>query len=135
MCCPHGHAFPNNPDVDYDDPDSPFSLCEKKEGGLSYDPVLWDHNDKVFLDNWKKNKHFIIVGAKMIPEDKIVSHSFECPPVPNNVLNEGLIRAPTDLGTFRVLINGKIEGKDILNMGTDAKETKRWKTDSFTPRL
>ena len=94
MCCPHGHAFKDNPDYDYYssyDPESPPSMCKKKEGGLSYNPVLWDHNDKVFLDNWKKNKHFIILGAKIIAEDIVASHSFECPPVPNNVLDEGLL--------------------------------------------
>lgn len=130
MCCPHGHAFEENPDYDYDDYDSPHTICKKKDGGVTYNPVLWDHNDKVFLDNWKKNKHFLIVGPKMIQEDKVRSHSFECPVVPG-VLDDGISFVPEDLGTFRLLINGKLEGKDIINNVTKKKETKRWSKDSF----
>ena len=37
MCCPHGHAYEKN-----------LNDCKNVEGGLSYNPVLWDHNDKVF---------------------------------------------------------------------------------------
>ena len=62
----------------------------------------------------------------MLPEDPTLSTSFECPDK-----DTGLTLAPTDLGTFRILINGKLEGKDITNMEENTTETKRWKTDSF----
>eukprot|EP00092_Neocalanus_flemingeri_P030860 GFUD01033514.1.p1 GENE.GFUD01033514.1~~GFUD01033514.1.p1 ORF type:complete len:712 (+),score=129.88 GFUD01033514.1:89-2224(+) len=130
MCCPHGHAFVDNPDFDYDDYNSPFKFCQKKKG-LSYNPVLWDHNDKVFLQTWEKNNHFLVVGTKHIPNNTVTSHSFECPPVPDGKEEEGLSWAPTDLGTFRILINGNLQGKDIKNKATQEKETRIWNSENF----
>ena len=46
MCCPHGQAFKDN------------LKCGNVEGGLNYDPKLWDNNDKVFLKNWEKENNF-----------------------------------------------------------------------------
>jgi hypothetical protein len=131
MCCPHGHAFDNNPDYDYDDYNSPPRVCKKKDGGLNYDPVLWDHNDKVFLKTWERNKNFLIVGAKLNPENATGSLSFECPAVPDQKQETGLTFAPMDLGTFRILINGKLQGKDITNPKTKEKDTKRWNSENY----
>ena len=102
-----------------------------KKKGLSYDPVLWDHNDQVFLETWEKNKHFLVVGPKLIPENTTTSHSFECPATEGNEENTGLYSAPTDLGTFNVLINGKLQGKGLPNHKTGEKETKIWSFENY----
>ena len=130
MCCPHGHAFEKNPEFDSYDYNSHSHKCKKIEGGLSYNPVLWDHNDNVFLDNWKKDMNFLIVGQKNLQEKE--SHSFECPKVPDGT-NHLTFEGQTN-GTFRILINGKLEGKDITWVDENnipQKETKRWSSDSF----
>ena len=72
LFCPYGYAFFDNPDYDYDDDydyDTPPKICKKKEDGVNYNPMLWDHNDKVFLEAWENNKDFLLVGQKLIPEN------------------------------------------------------------------
>ena len=120
LCCPHGYAFLDNPDYDDEDYDYsiPPKICKKKEDGLNYNPTLWDHNDKVFLENWEKNEDFLLVGPKLIPENASISHSFECPKDTEKKEAGGLTFAATDLGTFHILINGKLQGKDITNTMT-----------------
>ena len=92
---------------------------------------MWDHNDQVFLEAWEKNKHFLVVGPKLIPENTTTSHSFECPAKEGNEENTGLTSAPTDLGTFNVLINGKLQGRDLPNFATGEKETKIWSFENY----
>ena len=122
MCCPHDHAFVTNQDPDYEDYTSPPS-CQSKEGGLHFDPVSWDQKKKKFLKTWEKNKHFLIVGQNHVPENSTLNFFSECP--------AGLTFAPTDLGTFRILRNGKLEGKNITNPQTIERETKIWNSENF----
>ena len=120
MCCPHGHAYEKN-----------LNDCKKVEGGLSYNPVLWDHNDKVFLENWRRDEKILIVGPEYSPEDAIEVKYFECPKVPG-ILNEG--PSFQGVGTFKILVNGKLEKEDISRAGeanTTQIDTTRWSSDSF----
>ena len=131
MCCPHGHAFVENPDYDfydYEDYSTPAYHCKKNEGELDYNPVLWDHNDQQFLETWEKNKNFIIVAPKLHKENKTVGIGFVCS---EDEGKKNITSAPIDLGTFRILINGKLEGKNILHKGINKKETKRWRSKDY----
>ena len=115
MCCPHGQANEINPNG-----------CRKVEGGLSYNPVFWDYNDKVFLDNWKKEKNFLLVGPKEGKE-------FECP---KDSDGQPEMRAfwTNSSGNYRILMNGKLERQDIISMdetNETQKEIISWSSDNF----
>ena len=122
MCCPHGQAFKDN------------LKCGNVEGGLNYDPKLWDNNEKVFLNNWKKDEHFLLVGPKYSLEDRNESIPFQCPKDPDNLDNEMTFNE--DNGYFRILMNGKLEEKEdieswIYENNTSQKDSKIWSSDSF----
>jgi hypothetical protein len=71
------------------------------------------------------------VGPKLIPENASTSHSFECPTDIQKKEAGGITFAATDLGTFHILINGKLQGKDITNPTTNEKTTKVWNSDNY----
>jgi len=115
MCCPHGQAYEKNPNG-----------CIKVEDGFSYDPVLWDHNDKVFIENWQKEKHFLLVGPRK-------GTKFECPKDPDGQSEVTVFRG-NNSGDLRILMNGKLQKQDVIGVdGTNLtqKETIRWSSDSF----
>ena len=115
MCCPHGHAYLGN-----------TGECKKVEGGLSYNPVLWDHKDKVFLDNWKKDKNFLIVG----PEE---GRTFKCPKVQDT--RSAAIFQGNISGNYRILMNGQLQRQDTFPRVDEENATRyitqRWSSDNF----
>jgi len=136
MCCPNGHAFVENPDYEYDyENPVPYKICQEKLGGLDYNPLLWDHNGQQYLKTWEKNNHFLVVAQNIATKNSTNSNFFECPATPEGTETSGLTYAPTDLGTFRILINGKLEGKDIATFGNftsaNETETKVWNSENY----
>ena len=104
MCCPHGHLFNRNQ-----------RKCIKLEGGLSYNPMLWDHKDKVFLDN--KEKNILTVGPKK-------GTSFKCPSPSARTVFRGNFS-----GNFRILMNGKLE-REVSSVDK-TRMIQRWPSDSY----
>jgi len=109
LCCPHGQAFMTNPDYDYADFDSLPSICVKIDGGVEYHPEVWDKEHERLLE-WERNKHYILVAPALGRPEEEKSIGFQCP-------NEyaGLSYVPDDLGDFKILSDGSLEGSNLTD--------------------
>ena len=101
--------------------------CNKVERGLDYNPVFWDHKEKLVLDNWEKNKNFLIIGPKYLPKDTNEGIHFECPKVmdPTNAWLEFV--EDTD---GRIQMDGKLRTTPWVDEN-NITQKKTWSLDSF----
>ena len=97
MCCPHGQAYLDNPDFDYDDLDSPYKICQDAKIG-EYEPRIIENGSRLA---WTRNEDFLLVA----PEAKMFKCDEKYGGKPPNV------EIPQELGIFNFLTDGRFEVK------------------------
>ena len=95
MCCPHGQAYLDNPDFDYDDLDSPYKICQDAKIG-EYEPQIIENGHRM---EWTRNEDFLLVA----PEANV----FKCDEKFDNLGD--FIDMPQQLGIFNFLTDGRFQ--------------------------
>ena len=96
MCCPHGHAYIDNPDYDYDlylsddTYDVPPQICQDENVG-EYEPHIIENGIRV---DWRRNQDFLLVAPRAEDLPNVHECDFEIAP---------------ELGSFNLLTDGRFE--------------------------
>eukprot|EP00092_Neocalanus_flemingeri_P025427 GFUD01027567.1.p1 GENE.GFUD01027567.1~~GFUD01027567.1.p1 ORF type:complete len:696 (+),score=127.09 GFUD01027567.1:159-2090(+) len=106
LCCPHGYAFIRNPDYEDYDYDKPFMICSPVKG-VAYEPKFWKGGA---IATFHRNKDYLLIGPEVHTEPSINPQLFECPSHGNFI---GATFVPDDLGDFRLLTTGRLEGANL----------------------
>ena len=129
LCCPHGQAFVQNPDYDYDDYNSPSSICAKIDGGIEYKPEVW-HKEEDRILEWERNKHYILVAPKLGRTEANGTVGFKCPKEYG-----GISWVPEDLGDFKIVSDGSLRGSNLPDFKASddgsVKKTSLWSPDKY----
>ena len=104
MCCPHGQAYMDNPDYDYDDDTSPYKVCQDLNIG-EFEPQIIESGRRV---DWRRNRDFLLVAPKA--ED--TPNVFKCDE--KFGWSGGFISIPQQLGMFNFLTDGRLEVKSRI---------------------
>ena len=87
--------------------------------GVSYQPTFWKGGA---IATFERNKDYLLIGPKIHTEGSINPYLFECPSHGDFV---GATFVPDDLGVFRLLTTGRLEGSNLPVLPTQRMSKRR----------
>ena len=110
MCCPHGQAYLDNPEFDFDLYNSddtynvPFKTCQVEKIG-EFEPQIIEGGLRV---DWRRKKDFLLVAPKAEGHSSV----FRCDE--KHGMGGGFLSMPQQLGVFNFLTDGRFQVNLVL---------------------